>query len=54
MQELLSKGLEIKPKKADVLSEEDEDILWSSGVFEQSCAQSLQYTVFFILVKYLD
>jgi len=50
MKELLSKGLGTKPKKADVLSEEDEDILWSSGVFGQSCAQSLQYTVFFLFL----
>ena len=51
MKELLSKGLGTKPKKADVLSEEDEDILWSSGVFGQSCVQSLQYTVFFYSCK---
>ena len=51
MKELLGKGLGTRAKKADALSEEDEEILWCSGIFGQSSATSLQYTVFFYSCK---
>ena len=48
MKYLLAKGLGTKQKKADAISEEDEEILWSSGVFGQSNSTTLQYTVFLL------
>ncbi|CAG2236653.1 unnamed protein product [Mytilus edulis] len=45
MKYLLAKGLGTKQKKADAISEEDEEILWSSGVFGQSNSTTLQYTI---------
>ncbi|CAG2231101.1 unnamed protein product [Mytilus edulis] len=51
MKYLLAKGLGTKQKKADAISEEDEEILWSSGVFGQSNSTTLQYTVFYYACK---
>lgn len=51
MKELLAKGLGTKTKKADYISEADEEMLWSSGVLGQKNATTLQYTVFFYACK---
>ncbi|CAG2192830.1 5-phosphohydroxy-L-lysine phospho-lyase,Alanine--glyoxylate aminotransferase 2-like,Ethanolamine-phosphate phospho-lyase homolog 1,Ethanolamine-phosphate phospho-lyase [Mytilus edulis] len=51
MKYLLAKGLGTKQKKANAISEEDEEMLWSSGVFGQSNSTTLQYTVFYYACK---
>ncbi|CAC5426047.1 unnamed protein product [Mytilus coruscus] len=51
MKQLLGKGLGTNIKKADAISGEDEEILWSSRVFGTSTATTLQYTIFIYACK---
>lgn len=51
MKELLSKGLGTKVRQADPILPEDEEKIWTSGVFGLHSSQALQYTVFFYNCK---
>ncbi|CAC5377675.1 unnamed protein product [Mytilus coruscus] len=51
MKDLLSKGFGTKTRKADLISHEDEELLWVNGVFGKSSATTLKYTVFFYNCK---
>ena len=51
MKELLSQGLGTKIRRADPISDEDEEKLWANGVFGRSSSTTLQYTVFFYNCK---
>ncbi|XP_076083571.1 uncharacterized protein LOC143054444 [Mytilus galloprovincialis] len=47
----LSKGLGTKVRRADPVSDDDEEKLWANGVFGTTNSTSLQYTVFFYNCK---
>lgn len=47
MKELLSNGLGTKVRQADPILPEDEEKIWTRGVFRLDSSQALQYTVFF-------
>lgn len=51
MKDLLSKGLGTKVRRADPVSEDDEEMLWANGVFGDTNSTTLQYTVFFYNCK---
>ncbi|XP_062598901.1 uncharacterized protein LOC134260347, partial [Saccostrea cucullata] len=51
MKELLSKGLGTKVKQADPILPDDEEKIWTNGVFGSHSSQALQYTVFFYNCK---
>ncbi|CAC5417811.1 unnamed protein product [Mytilus coruscus] len=51
MKDLLSKGLGTKVRRADPVSDDDEEKLWANGVFGTTNSSTLQYTVFFYNCK---
>ncbi|CAC5365805.1 unnamed protein product [Mytilus coruscus] len=51
MKDLLSKGLGTKVRRADPVSDDDEEKLWANGVFSTTNSSTLQYTVFFYNCK---
>ena len=51
MKEILAKGVGTKIRRADPISEEDEEKLWQNGIFGMTDSVSLQYTVFFYSCK---
>lgn len=50
IKELLSKGLGTKVRQADPILPEDEEIIWTSGVFGLHSSQALQFS--FITARY--
>ncbi|XP_045169549.2 uncharacterized protein LOC123532227 [Mercenaria mercenaria] len=54
MKKLTSEGLALPQREALPVTETDERQIWEKGVFGDFDAISLQRTVFFIIVKYLD
>lgn len=51
MKDLLSKGLGTKVRRADPVSEDDEEMLWANGVFGDTNSTTLQYNVFFLQLQ---
>lgn len=54
MKDLLSKRLGTKVRRADPVSEDDEEMLWDNGVFGDTNSTALQYCIFFTIANYLD
>ena len=48
MKRLQGKGLGVNTKKAEVIDEEEEEMLWSSGVLGDHSPQALLNTIFFM------
>lgn len=51
MKELTSQGVGTVPKRAEPISKEQEELLWSKGVFDINSSQGLIYLVFFYNCK---
>ena len=51
MKQLLSNGLGTTTKQAQPLTPEDESVLWEKGIFGDTSAQPLQWTVFIYACK---
>ena len=51
MKELTSEGVGTVPRRAEPISKDQEELLWSKGVFDINSAQGLTYLVFFYNCK---
>ena len=53
MKELTSEGVGTIAKRAQVISKDKEELLWSTGVFDINSAQGLTYLVFSTTASFL-